>query len=55
MFSGMTNIMEFKWIIPWQSIIIAAGTAIFIGLISVIRPLNRIKKSNIIDVIKAEE
>ncbi|NMA57717.1 ABC transporter permease [Clostridium cochlearium] len=55
MFSNMTNIMKFKWPIPWQSICIAVGTSIFIGLISVIRPLNRIKKSNIIDVIKAEE
>ena len=55
MFSNMTNIMKFKWSIPWQSICIAVGTSIFIGLISVIRPLNMIKKSNIIDVIKAEE
>lgn len=55
MFSNMTNIMKFKWPIPWQSICIAVGTSIFIGLISVIRPLNMIKKSNIIDVIKAEE
>lgn len=51
----MRKIMDFKWSIPWSMIFISAIAAIFIGLISVIKPLSKIKKENIIDVIREED
>ncbi|MFL0197601.1 ABC transporter permease [Clostridium sp. WILCCON 0269] len=53
--SSMRKIMDFKWAIPWNLIFTSAAAAIFIGIISVIRPLSRIKKENIIDVIREED
>jgi len=47
--------MGFKWGIPWKTISIAAGASIFIGVIAVIKPLNRIKKENIVEVIRGEQ
>jgi len=51
----MRKIMDFKWSIPWSMIFISTIAAIFIGLISVIKPLSKIKKENIIDVIREED
>lgn len=53
--SPMRKMMDFKWSIPWNLILISASAAILIGLISVIKPLARIKKENIIDVIRQED
>ncbi len=53
--SPMRKIINFKWNIPWNLILISGLAAIFIGLISVIKPLARIKKENIIDVIRQED
>ena len=50
----MKEIMNFKWSIPWNMIFISGAAAVFIGLISVIKPLSRIKKENVIDVIREE-
>ncbi|ARC84315.1 ftsX-like permease family protein [Clostridium argentinense CDC 2741] len=55
MSSSMIGIMGFKWGIPWKTISIAAGASIFIGVIAVIKPLNRIKKENIVEVIRGEQ
>ena len=53
--ANFRNLKSFKWTIPWQTIGIAVGTAIFISLIAVIRPLNKIKSENTIEVIRGEE
>ncbi|GAA0123087.1 ABC transporter permease [Clostridium butanoliproducens] len=55
MASSMIGIMGFKWGIPWKTISIAFAASIFIGIIAVIKPLNRIKKENIIEVIREEQ
>lgn len=52
---SMRKIMDFTWTIPWNMIFISAIAAILIGLISVIKPLSKIKKENIIDVIREED
>ncbi|AZV55766.1 FtsX-like permease family protein [Clostridium sp. AWRP] len=53
--SPMRKIIDFKWNIPWNLILVSGLAAIFIGLISVIKPLARIKRENIIDVIRQED
>lgn len=53
--ANFRNLKSFKWTIPWATIGIAVCTAIFISLIAVIRPLNKIKRENIIEVIRGEE
>ncbi|WP_291580294.1 ABC transporter permease [Clostridium sp. UBA6640] len=55
MSTTMIGIMGFKWGIPWKTISIAIGASIFIGVIAVIKPLNRIKKENIVEVIRGEQ
>ncbi|WP_243108598.1 ABC transporter permease [Clostridium rectalis] len=52
--SPMRELLEFKWPIPWMSIFIATTTSIFIGVIAIIKPLNKIKKENIVEVIRGE-
>lgn len=45
---------EFIWTIPWQAVAIASVASILIGYVSVLSPLSRIKKENLIEVIKEE-
>ncbi|MCY6355278.1 ABC transporter permease [Clostridium sp. ZS2-4] len=52
--SSFRNIKSFKWGIPWDTIGIATLAAVTIGLLSVIKPLNKIKKENVIDVIRLD-
>lgn len=52
--SPMRRLISFRWEIPWNTILIASVTAIAVGIISVIGPLKRIKKENIIEMIRAE-
>ncbi|MFD3156918.1 ABC transporter permease [Haloimpatiens sp. FM7330] len=54
MSSSFRYIKSFKWGIPWNTIGIATLAAVTIGLISVIKPLNKIKKENVIDVIRLD-
>jgi len=54
MYKSMRGIQEFKWNIPWTAIGIAGAAAIIIGYLSVLSPLSRIKKENIIDTISEE-
>ena len=51
----MRDIMNFKWGLPLESIGLCAAAAIAISLVSVVKPLKRIKHENIIDVIRMEE
>ncbi|WP_234123884.1 ABC transporter permease [Clostridium hydrogenum] len=54
MYKSMISIQEFKWNIPWEAIGIAGVAAIIIGYVSVLSPLSRIKKENIIETIREE-
>ncbi|ENK0838665.1 FtsX-like permease family protein [Clostridium botulinum] len=45
---------EFVWPVPWQAIVIASVSAILIGYISVLSPLSRIKKENLIEAIRED-
>ncbi|GAA0719557.1 ABC transporter permease [Clostridium malenominatum] len=53
-FSGMNRLRESAWVIPWDSIAIAGAAAIIIGYVSVLAPLRRIEKENLIDGIREE-
>jgi len=54
MFSGMSGARDFAWNIPWNAIIIAVVCSLAIGYLSVLSPLARIKKDNLIEAIKDE-
>ncbi len=45
---------EFVWPVPWQAVVIASISAILIGYISVLSPLSRIKKENLIEAIRED-
>lgn len=45
---------EIAWNIPWQAIIIAGIGALVIGYLSVLAPLGRIKKENLVEAIREE-
>ncbi|WP_027623368.1 ABC transporter permease [Clostridium lundense] len=49
------SLKSFKWTIPWSHIGSAALIAILVSLISAVKPLNKIKKENIVEVIRGEE
>ncbi|WP_170966120.1 MULTISPECIES: hypothetical protein [Bacillus cereus group] len=48
------NTVSFEWIIPYQSSFITFITALLISYVSVLIPLRKIKKDNVIDVIREE-
>lgn len=54
MFKGFFRVREFAWSIPWNAMAVAAIAAIFISYISVLSPLSRIKKENLIDVVRED-
>lgn len=54
MFKGFFKVREFTWSIPWNAMAIAAIAAIVISYISVLSPLGRIKKENLIDVVRED-
>ncbi|MDD7794828.1 ABC transporter permease [Clostridium sp. 'White wine YQ'] len=54
MFKGLGGVREFPWSIPWEAIVIAGIGAVVIGYLSVLSPLARIKKDNLIEVIREE-
>lgn len=54
LFRGLSGIREFAWRIPWNAILIASLCAIAIGYLSVLSPLSRINKDNLIDTIREE-
>ncbi|MEW9097350.1 MAG: FtsX-like permease family protein [Clostridiaceae bacterium] len=54
MFGGMSSVREFGWRIPWSAIGIAGIAALIIGYISVLAPLRRIEKENVIEAIREE-
>ncbi|MDP4144471.1 MAG: FtsX-like permease family protein [Bacillota bacterium] len=54
MYRGMNGLREFGWKIPWTGIGIAAVAAIVIGYLSVLSPLSRIKKENLIEAVRED-
>ncbi|MFA6941422.1 MAG: FtsX-like permease family protein [Clostridiaceae bacterium] len=54
MFKGFYNVREFTWSIPWNAMAVAGIAAIVISYISVLSPLSRIKKENLIDVVRED-
>lgn len=54
MYKGMIGIQDFPWTIPWFAIAIAAVAALVIGYLSVLSPLRRINKENIIETIRED-
>ncbi|MBU3159693.1 FtsX-like permease family protein [Clostridium frigoris] len=54
LFKSMGNFREFGWMVPWQAISIATAASLIIGYISVLSPLSRIKKSNLIQSVRED-
>ncbi|MFA9398128.1 MAG: FtsX-like permease family protein [Clostridiaceae bacterium] len=54
LFRNMYNIREMGWSIPWDAILIAVLFSLIIGYLSVLSPLARVKKDNLIDTIREE-
>lgn len=54
MYSGFGRLREFAWNVPYKTIIIAVAASLIIGYISILSPLSRIKKENLIEVIREE-
>lgn len=54
MFKGFGDIREFGWSIPWEAISIAGVSALIIAYISVLSPLSRINKENLIEAVRED-
>ncbi|AGK98710.1 ABC transporter permease [Clostridium pasteurianum] len=54
LFKSLRTAREFTWNIPWNAMGIAAICSIVIGYISVLSPLKRINKENLIEVIRED-
>ena len=49
LYKAMGGFREFGWIVPWNALAIATIASLIIGYVSVLSPLARIKKSNLIE------
>ncbi|WP_026881651.1 ABC transporter permease [Clostridium akagii] len=54
MYRSIRGIQDFPWSVPWPAIAIAGGSAMIIGYLSVLSPLGRINKENIIEIIRED-
>lgn len=54
MFKGLGDVREFGFRIPFRAIVIAGTFSIGIGYLSVLAPLRRIKKGNLIEAVREE-
>lgn len=54
MYRGLFRVREFSWSVPWNAIAIAGIAAIVIAYISVLSPLSRIKRENLIETIRED-
>ncbi|WP_129600393.1 ABC transporter permease [Anaerophilus nitritogenes] len=54
LFKGISDIREQSYKLPLDAIVIASIGAMFIGYISVLMPIRRIKKDNLIDALREE-
>jgi putative ABC transport system permease protein len=53
-FKAFGSVRELSFKMPWSAIAIAGSTALFIGYISVLAPLSRIKNENLIEAIRED-
>lgn len=51
---GVGAVQESLWEIPWGAMGIAGGAALLIGYLSVLSPMARLKKENLIDVVRED-
>jgi putative ABC transport system permease protein len=54
LYKAMGGFREFGWMAPWEAIGIAGTASIVIGYISVLSPLSRIKKENLIEAVRED-
>lgn len=54
MYRGMNNVRNFPWPVPWMAIIIAAAASLLIGYLSVLAPLARINRENLIEAVRED-
>jgi putative ABC transport system permease protein len=54
LYKAMGGFREFGWMVPWEAIGIAGTASIVIGYISVLAPLSRIKKENLIEAVRED-
>jgi len=54
LYNPMSNISDFKFTLPWNSIVISIVAVIIMGYVSALIPLRRLSKQNIIDSIRGE-
>lgn len=54
LYKAMGGFREFGWMVPWEAIGIAVAASIVIGYISVLSPLSRIKKENLIEAVRED-
>ena len=54
LYKAMGGFREFGWNLPWEAIVIAGTASIMIGYISVLSPLSRIKKENLIEAVRED-
>lgn len=54
LYNPMSNIRDFKFMLPWESIIISIIAVIVIGYLSALIPLKKISKENIVNNIRGE-
>lgn len=54
LYVALSNTVSFEWSIPYQSSFITFITALLISYVSVLIPLQKVQKDNVIDVIREE-
>jgi len=54
LYKAMGGFREFGWIVPWNALAIATIASLIIGYVSVLSPLARIKKSNLIESVRED-
>lgn len=54
LYKSISSFREFGWSVPWEAIVIAGTFSIVIGYISVLSPLSRIKKENLIEAVRED-
>lgn len=51
---GMINVREILWKTPWSSMVIAIVASLIIGYFSVLSPLARLERENLIDIVRED-
>jgi putative ABC transport system permease protein len=54
LYKAMGGFREFGWLVPWEAMTIAGIASLVLGYISVLSPLSRIKKENLIEAVRED-